>query len=70
MNYKYQGYLSLWKIETQYHGDLYVNAFTEEKAIEKIKEWIKETPMCQRFGEYCFECLRAFKDESYSFVLI
>lgn len=70
MNYKYQGYLSLWKIETKYHGDIHVNAFTEEESIQKTKEWIKDTPMYQKLGESCFDGLKATKDESYPFVLI
>ena len=70
MKYKYQGYLSLWKISSKRHGSFYVNAFTEEEAIKRSKEFIKDTPMYCQFGEDCFENLETSKDISYPFVLI
>ena len=70
MDFKYEGYLCLFKIKTKYHQTFYANAFVESEAIEKVKSFIMRTPLYEKLGEKCFEELEVLGSEYLSFVLI
>ena len=70
MTFKYQGSLTIWEVSTKFHNKIHVSAFSEKDAIEKVKEWIKETPLFSLRGEVCFDNIQATKVANYSFILI
>ena len=70
MTFKYQGCLIVWEVKTIFHKTIHVHAFTEEDALERAKEWIRETPLFESRGEVCFDNIQASRVADYPFMLI